>query len=145
MKKTTHYFSISLFFGKKNKIYFKESTTSTASPSPSVTRSTSPTISTSQKMKRPIPLKHKSVEYSHCPRNCSNHGACILGICICDVTPDERYDGEYCSQKVKRCPDDCTAQGNCNTTNGVCTCFAGWSGPSCNKTVCLFLLINIFS
>ena len=33
--------------------------------------------------------------------------------------------------KDRTCPDNCSGQGTCDATTGVCTCNAGFTGANC--------------
>jgi len=64
--------------------------------------------------------------FSACPNNCSSHGTCENGFCVCD----NNYVGNDCSQ-LRGCPNDCSGHGTCQS-NGVCTCDSGYVGTSCS-------------
>jgi len=70
-----------------------------------------------------------------CPE-CQQNGTCIPGeqtltstwTCDCPYP----YTGMECAEQL--CPDDCSSAGTCNSESGLCTCFVGYSGISCNET-----------
>jgi tenascin len=55
-----------------------------------------------------------------CPNDCSGHGHCHDGKCVC--FPD--FDGASCAIPI-RCPNKCNLQGYCQ--DGVCQCYPGTS------------------
>lgn len=81
-----------------------------------------------------------------CLDNCNGHGTCNVsnGECICD----DEYSGSSCQSDeilnyqhepslkfdilVKKCPEDCNGNGNCNVTSGICNCFINYTGEACN-------------
>merc|ERR1711871_1365449 len=66
-----------------------------------------------------------------CKDDCNNHGRCDMGngdpACICDAG----FSGKWC--QFKTCINDCNKQGLCS--EGVCYCYPGYHGASCNATV----------
>ena len=58
-----------------------------------------------------------------CTKNCSGHGVCENGTCVCDVG----YLGSYC--EVVSCPNNCSARGSC--VHGACVCLASYKGEIC--------------
>ncbi|KAK5578870.1 hypothetical protein RB653_008545 [Dictyostelium firmibasis] len=101
---------------------------------------------------------------SICPLDCSKHGDCIYGTCVCNYN----FQGEGCEEElclnlnnctspdhgsclsgscscssiwegkeceIRRCNDSCNGHGTCNTTNYTCICEEGRMGPSCNEQV----------
>ena len=93
-----------------------------------------------------------------CPANCSAHGNCWMGRCLCDpgweghdcalaqscecngrgfcghgrCFCDPGYDGPHC-EIAAQCPSNCTGHGSC--VHGRCTCDAGYSGSDCADIV----------
>ncbi|XP_030836336.1 teneurin-3-like isoform X2 [Strongylocentrotus purpuratus] len=59
-----------------------------------------------------------------CPGDCSGHGECLRGQCLCQ----EQYTGDDCSQGV--CPVLCSGRGQ--YVHGFCECVGGWKGPECS-------------
>lgn len=79
-------------------------------------------------------LKGFVAEYSAspCPANCSGHGSCLRGACVCD----RAWAGAACASPL--CPDGCQAdrgRGNCSGPCGArarcCRCAPGFAGLSC--------------
>jgi len=64
-----------------------------------------------------------------CPTNCSNHGTCDKGTCICNG----EYTGNDCSVIPQPCGMDCGNHGSC--TNGVCACDKYYAGPQCQSYI----------
>lgn len=87
-------------------------------------------------------LKGFVAEYSvsPCPSNCSNHGNCVHGSCVCDLS----WAGPDCATEI--CPDGChdeRGQGNCtfpcmgsacasHDNPHFCRCSPGFAGFSCS-------------
>jgi len=87
----------------------------------------------------------------HCPNDCMKRGICISGdVCKCQ----DNWKGPDCSIAV--CPRDysynskpsdfnightvmteCSNQGLCNITTGICQCFPGYEGTACQKQSCI--------
>eukprot|EP00298_Acanthocystis_sp_HF-20_P017674 c21803_g1_i3.p1 GENE.c21803_g1_i3~~c21803_g1_i3.p1 ORF type:complete len:1064 (-),score=458.95 c21803_g1_i3:71-3262(-) len=62
-----------------------------------------------------------------CPLNCSGHGQCDDGTCICA----EGYTGSGCQYETEShlpCENDCHKNGACH--NGTCICIVGYSSSS---------------
>lgn len=99
--------------------------------------------------------------YSDCAMldNCNGHGQCMeaTSTCACfegwgAATDLTFYHAPDCSARV--CPSgrawadvptssstahrvaECSNRGTCNRKTGECTCFAGFTGPSCNRNLC---------
>ena len=60
-----------------------------------------------------------------CTENCSGHGDCVGGTCLCSLG----FFGEACNEKA--CPLNCNGHGTCQPS-GSCECAAGWSGEACD-------------
>merc|ERR1719502_2494387 len=60
-----------------------------------------------------------------CADNCSGHGDCVDGTCLCSLG----FFGESCDQKA--CPLNCNGHGTCQPS-GSCECTAGWTGEACD-------------
>jgi len=67
-----------------------------------------------------------------CKANCSGHGECRNGTCVCHTSKFGHWHGPTCSSL--RCPNDCTGRGVCH--NGTCACDKTYSGTSCELRVC---------
>ncbi|KAL9658154.1 hypothetical protein ABK040_013066 [Willaertia magna] len=66
-----------------------------------------------------------------CNGNCSNHGMCQNGNCVCD----NGYDGTICQFTTcyginSSLPTVCSNHGTCSSYNN-CTCLSGYSGSNC--------------
>jgi len=107
-----------------------------------------------------------SSAYAACPNSCSGHGTCNgFEQCTCfketPIAEDDfkgtievEWTGADCSRRtcargiswVKPSSDDavcshqaeteCSDQGLCDRATGLCTCFPGYSGRACSRTVC---------
>eukprot|EP00026_Physarum_polycephalum_P007102 Phypoly_transcript_07156.p1 GENE.Phypoly_transcript_07156~~Phypoly_transcript_07156.p1 ORF type:complete len:481 (+),score=18.05 Phypoly_transcript_07156:55-1443(+) len=103
--------------------------------------------------------------FGTCPEDCSDHGDCIRGACVCNdqykgptcaiprcdqvfdcyrhgecVAPnscqcDSGYSGDNCATAVCDQLNNCNGHGACNGPNN-CTCFAGFAGNACTEVVC---------
>jgi hypothetical protein len=71
-----------------------------------------------------------------CPKDCTNRGQCIQGLCTCYIGFAGTDCGIQCPGKVDPCPDKtpcyCSGHGTCSITDGKCFCKNGWSGDDCN-------------
>eukprot|EP00300_Choanocystis_sp_HF-7_P021803 c20903_g1_i1.p1 GENE.c20903_g1_i1~~c20903_g1_i1.p1 ORF type:complete len:938 (+),score=93.91 c20903_g1_i1:111-2816(+) len=102
----------------------------TKSPSPSQSPSSFPSHSPSNS---PTPSMTPGPD---CKRlsNCSSHGHCVVGECVCDkgygrVSSSELQD---CSEfTLGFCPSLCFGNGNCKAGKS-CQCFGGFVGDLCN-------------
>eukprot|EP00300_Choanocystis_sp_HF-7_P030505 c39355_g1_i1.p1 GENE.c39355_g1_i1~~c39355_g1_i1.p1 ORF type:complete len:1267 (+),score=297.66 c39355_g1_i1:37-3837(+) len=63
--------------------------------------------------------------YPPCADDCSGHGRCVKGSCICA----EFFKGDTCAIDTRLCKTDC-GHGTCN--NAVCVCDAGFAGEDCS-------------
>jgi hypothetical protein len=74
-----------------------------------------------------------------CPNQCSGHGQCLAGKCICNTG----WTGPDCS--TQSCPvQDCSGHGNC--INGQCQCQEGWYGSACeNQNVICCVYCGIYN
>ena len=60
-----------------------------------------------------------------CPNNCTGHGGCVDGACVCDFG----WTNSDCS--VKTCLRACSGRGLCYA--GTCHCQPGWRGEACEQ------------
>merc|ERR1712167_243237 len=60
-----------------------------------------------------------------CKNNCSNHGLCDGGKCLCNL----EWTGEACEERLW-CANNCSGHGMCH--NGNCFCDPGYNGTSCH-------------
>eukprot|EP00727_Mastigamoeba_balamuthi_P004624 m51a1_g1416 putative low quality protein: tenascin-x (2078) ;mRNA; f:40510-48712 len=69
-----------------------------------------------------------------CPNNCTStaRGYCDLttGNCTCLKVGSVQYGGSDCSTVV--CLKSCSSHGLCNTTSGLCQCYANWTALDCS-------------
>jgi hypothetical protein len=61
---------------------------------------------------------------------CSGHGTCTDGECICAAS----YNGAACTARDCSDRNDCSGHGTCSVS-GVCVCAAGFSGNDCSTSV----------
>lgn len=64
--------------------------------------------------------------YPPCPDDCSGHGRCVKGMCLCD----EFFTSDNCHVDTRLCKNDCSHHGTCH--NAVCTCEPGFGGDDCS-------------
>ncbi|KAK3249113.1 hypothetical protein CYMTET_41449, partial [Cymbomonas tetramitiformis] len=64
-----------------------------------------------------------------CPFDCSYHGPCVEGRCLCDP----EWTGVDCS--VRQCPHNCSGHGTCISSRGVCLCKRPYAGSDCSQEV----------
>lgn len=95
-----------------------------------------------------------------CPNSCSGHGTCdTYDQCTCFsesvedgvASTDDEWTGADCS--LRTCPRgiswvspdgtcdhtserECSDQGVCDRSTGLCTCFDGYTGSACQRTEC---------
>lgn len=91
-----------------------------------------------------------------CENHCSNHGTCEKNMnckCFNGLDGQPEWTGPDCS--LRTCPRDvawvsstavnrddmhpiaeCSNQGICDTKSGTCSCFPGYDGIACQRTVC---------
>merc|ERR1712138_143535 len=69
---------------------------------------------------------------AHCPGDCSGHGRCFGGNCLCSPG----WWGEACA--VRACPRSCSQRGSCTPgpSGRYCQCYPGWAGPDCSERAC---------
>jgi len=72
-------------------------------------------------------------------KDCFGRGFCdSQGKCRCST----HANGLYCQFQEKiefmdsKCHDNCYFKGNCNDIKGICECFAGFQGKSCENAIC---------
>jgi hypothetical protein len=87
---------------------------------------------------------------AQCPNDCTKHGTCsIYGDCACF----SGYEGLDCSRRscakgpafasVPNALDqaheaiECSGQGTCDYSQGICNCYSGFSGHNCGRNACL--------
>ena len=64
-------------------------------------------------------------------KECSGHGTCDAGECICE----EKYDGSSCEKFQCQLTEDCFHGGSCNLNTTQCDCLVGFTGVQCNSTI----------
>jgi len=90
-----------------------------------------------------------------CENHCSGHGTCEMNNnCLCYNGPsgEAEWTGPDCS--LRTCPKDfawvgavvgannlhpwaeCSNKGLCDRATGLCSCFAGYEGVACQRTIC---------
>ena len=90
-----------------------------------------------------------------CENHCSGHGTCEMNNnCLCYNGPsgEPEWTGPDCS--LRTCPKDfawvgtvvgannlhpwaeCSNKGLCDRASGLCSCFAGYEGVACQRTIC---------
>ena len=73
---------------------------------------------------------------AECINDCSQHGACLNGTCVCDLN----WGGDDCSL-LSTCGGhtqltvNCSGHGACQ--NGTCACDDGWGGADCSSINCM--------
>lgn len=64
--------------------------------------------------------------------NCSGHGVCVEGTCICK----KGWKGANCDEMDKdalQCLPDCSGHGTFDLEAQTCQCEQMWSGDDCSK------------
>ena len=90
-----------------------------------------------------------------CENHCSNHGTCEMNSnckCFTGLSGEPEWTGPDCS--LRTCPkdfswigsvvnannvhswDECSNKGICDRKTGSCTCFPGYDGVACQRTLC---------
>ena len=72
-------------------------------------------------------VAHISPPHSPCPGNCSGHGECHNGGCVCHAG----HSGLGCERVIKACPHHCSGHGSCDAPSGRCECHPGYAGDAC--------------
>ena len=82
-----------------------------------------------------------SCEKVSCPSpNCSNHGVCMNGQCVCFGN----YTGADCAQLMAATSSLCSSHGSFDYASKSCRCERGWSSPDCSRNEnCLDKLCSI--
>ena len=96
-----------------------------------------------------------SLASAYCPNGCSSNGSCgINDKCTCYTAPngDPAWMGHDCS--LRTCPwslawadtadgtnqahyyAECGNKGLCNRKAGICSCFDGYEGKGCVRSIC---------
>uniref|UniRef100_A0A0G4H672 EGF-like domain-containing protein n=1 Tax=Chromera velia CCMP2878 TaxID=1169474 RepID=A0A0G4H672_9ALVE len=69
----------------------------------------------------------RPIDLGGCLDDCSGHGNCRGGFCVCDPG----FSGASCAEE---CPNKCSGAGTC--VEGACLCNHGWSGADCSIQQC---------
>jgi hypothetical protein len=69
------------------------------------------------------------------PGECSDHGYCRDGRCVCDHTEEGGWKGEFCQTKSCKGLPECNNRGVC-TADGTCECFENYHGDACQLAMC---------
>ena len=64
-----------------------------------------------------------------CPYNCSGHGRCKFGRCLCD----HGFTGISCDRADPTCPNNCAGRGRCDGEK--CVCDVGFGGSNCGRAL----------
>ena len=64
-----------------------------------------------------------------CEQNCSGHGRCVDGLCLCRAG----YLGDACNRVIGICPRNCTGHGACDERTATCACDPGFTGDDCSR------------
>ena len=90
-----------------------------------------------------------------CENHCSGHGTCEFNnncLCFTGLDGEPEWTGPDCS--LRTCPKDfawvgdvinannlhpwteCSNKGTCDRSSGTCSCFVGYDGVACQRSVC---------
>ncbi|KAM9969784.1 hypothetical protein ACTFIR_001621 [Dictyostelium discoideum] len=69
---------------------------------------------------------------SICPSDCSGHGECNYGTCVCGYN----YQGQGCEEELCLTLNNCTGTDNGKCENGFCYCSSEWEGAQCEIRRC---------
>ena len=79
-----------------------------------------------------VKLAIRTSGFTVCPQDCLGQGRCMSdGKCSCYAG----FQGPDCSEM--KCPNSCSARGDCDFGTGTCTCDTQFMGRDCSKISCV--------